>query len=517
MGSTNVTGRAIDRYEVGEQLGQGGFGAVYRARHQVLGTEVALKVLWPDRADDPKNVARFLQEARAAAAIGSSHIVAVSDAGTADDGQVFLAMELLDGCDLAEELRARRALPIDEAVGIVSEILEGLAAAHAAGVIHRDLKPGNVFLAQTERGRRVKLLDFGISKVLGAKTLTAEGMMLGTPHYMAPEQLEGRRSLDHRADLFAVGCILYELITSEVPFPGQSYQVILARVQGMRPADIRAKSPEVSDALADVIMRALAVDPDARWPNARAMQAALRSAATEGPRRASSRLSLRTAVLDSAPPRPSTTVSASPEATATTQAAAFSPPQARSSASAAPVAALTVLAVLLAGSLGVLGVLGYRLSVQPAAEPPGDAVIDPAVSRPTARTPSGLAPVPTPAVPTPAVPLNRPTAEPLAMGPAPVVRLSNVTGNGSRAELDALIERAIPGLRRCARDRPLQLVLMVIISGASVQTSIPHPLRRSDNRDDAQCAAEAIRAADPLRYGVATSVTMDVEIDLPAR
>ena len=276
---TSLIGRTVDRYEVISQLGQGGFGAVYRARHTVIGSEVALKVLWPDHASNPKNVERFLREARAAATLGSDHIARVIDASTTPDGIVFLAMELLEGRDLEAELQARGALGVEEAVGLTLEVLDALAAAHARGIVHRDLKPANVFLAQLPDGRRkAKLLDFGISKVLGSKSLTGTGMVLGTPKYMSPEQIEGTREVDARADLYSVGVMLFELLSGRLPFEGGGYEVLVRRAKGEAAPPLRSVAPAVPEPIAQVVARALSPDRDARWPHATAMAQALRGA-----------------------------------------------------------------------------------------------------------------------------------------------------------------------------------------------------------------------------------------------
>ncbi|MCZ7686795.1 MAG: protein kinase [Sandaracinaceae bacterium] len=242
----SLVGRRVDRYEVLAQLGQGGFGAVYRARHAMLGTEVALKVLWPERADDPGAVERFMREARAAASIGSPHIVRVGDAGTTADGVVFLAMELLHGHDLERELRARRRLSPYEASDILRQVLAALGAAHAAGIVHRDLKPANVFLVPGPDGAPfVKLLDFGVSKMKGARSLTGSGIALGTPQYMAPEQIEGAREIDGRVDVYAAGCMLYEMLSGRLPFEGSGVELLVRRLSGERPPELRSIAPDV--------------------------------------------------------------------------------------------------------------------------------------------------------------------------------------------------------------------------------------------------------------------------------
>jgi len=503
----SLVGRAVDRYDVLEQLGQGGFGAVFLARHRVVGNDVALKVLWPDRADDPTVVKRFLQEARAAAALGSDHIVRVSDAGTTDDGLVFLAMERLRGRDLASELKARGGtLPVGAAITVVDQILEALRAAHGKGIIHRDLKPGNVFLAEEEGARVAKLLDFGIAKVRGAPTLTAGNMVLGTPQYMAPEQLAGTR-LDHRADVFAVGAILYELLCGRVPIEGSSYEVIVKRVQGLKPPDIRKLRGDLPDALADVVMRALAVDPDARWPDAAAMQVALRDAAGG-----------RVAPLGGAPTVPPARRSGRPDRpTPSAVSAAETILAPVRSARPWQLGGLAVLAVLLAAAVGTLGVLGVRFVSRDDA-PPVEPVTVPPLPPPVAPAPPPPSVVVEPAVndpvPTDPAPLPPVTPTPVSTGP---IRWEIVQfhGNGPRAEVNRLIERSRDDVRACATDRPLHLVIQLHVNAIAI-SGFHHPSRRSDDRHVAACVADAI-ARGSVEFGHLQSAIVDVELDLPAR
>ncbi|MBX3271724.1 MAG: protein kinase [Sandaracinaceae bacterium] len=509
MSPASLEGRTVDRYDVHEQLGQGGFGAVYRARHRVVGNEVALKVLWPDHAADPAKVDRFMKEARAAASIGSPYIVRVLDAGLTEDGTAFLALERLVGHDLAHELAARGALPIDEAVAIVDELLEGLVAAHAAGIVHRDLKPGNLFLAQTEHGRRVKILDFGISKIIGHKTVTAAGTLLGTPQYMAPEQLAGT-GLDARADLYAVGTILYELLAGRVPFQGSGYDVIVERLTGRRPPELASLAPHVPRALADVAMRALALDPDARWPSAAAMQDALRTAIRE-----------RALVVASAPTLPALArpVRSRPPPS---DAAPLAP-----AASVAPrFALLGVLAVLLASGLGVLGVLGYRLATRP---PP--AIDGPPATNaiPVALPAEGVAvPVPVdvsaPDVPTPETPtLDAPTFDAPgaptvanAVAFAPRWEVLHFAGAGARSTAESVIGAALPYAAHCAGHAPERVVVIAQFTDSTLQLTTADPSRRQNTRA-AECVAQVIR-----RYGVDPTGTLGmgtitIAVELPAR
>ncbi|MEC7521210.1 MAG: serine/threonine-protein kinase [Myxococcota bacterium] len=274
--------RRIDRYEIEGQLGQGGFGEVLRARHTVLGTRVALKLLAPQHSATPGMVERFLREAQLAAAIGNPHIVGITDAGVTSEGQPFLAMELLDGEDLEQRISRAGPLPPAEAIDVTLQILEALGAAHAAGIVHRDMKPANVFLVRGPDGRPfAKLLDFGISKVTEpgkVSSLTKTGVMLGTPAYMAPEQLQDTRSVDHRADLYAVAAILFETLTGQLPYASESFADLMARVQGREPVRLDRVLPQAPRALVELIDRGLMPDPRARFRDASEMADALRRA-----------------------------------------------------------------------------------------------------------------------------------------------------------------------------------------------------------------------------------------------
>jgi len=272
-----LIGRHVDRYVIEAELGEGGFGAVYRARHSVVGRPVALKLLHLERLTSPHVVQRFLREAKASAAVGNPHIVQILDAGIAD-GQPFLAMELLEGEDLGE--RVARAGPprVEDTLDLARQILDGLGAAHAAGIVHRDLKPANIFLARGPDGRDfVKLLDFGVSKIGGGaaiESLTRTGMILGTPHYMAPEQFRGAKDVDSRADLYSAAVVIYELLSGRLPYDADSYESLIVKMHTERPVPLAEVVPQLSAHLASIVDRGLARDPDGRWQTAAEMASA---------------------------------------------------------------------------------------------------------------------------------------------------------------------------------------------------------------------------------------------------
>ena len=270
------------RFVLGERLGAGAMGAVHVAQDLATGGRVAVKILHPHLASDRELVSRFEREALAVAALGHPNIVRPLAFAYTEDHRPYLAMELLDGRSLGDVLRERSGEPLPEArvVGITLQVLAALEAAHAAGIVHRDIKPDNLFLAQRPDGTDlVKVLDFGTAKLLSARedmALTREGVLLGTLTYMPPEQARGEE-VDARADLYALGACTYVALTGRKPFEAPNLPALLLAIQHRPPTPITTLRPEVRPDVAAVIERALAKRRDDRFPSARAMADALRA------------------------------------------------------------------------------------------------------------------------------------------------------------------------------------------------------------------------------------------------
>jgi eukaryotic-like serine/threonine-protein kinase len=268
------------KYRVEERIGEGGMGIVVAAQHLDLGKRVALKIL---RGGPTADDARFLREARAVSRLESEHVSRVIDVGRADDGTPFIVMEHLSGSDLARHLRANGPLPCETAVRYVRDACEAIAEAHALGIVHRDLKPSNLFLVSRRDGSSlVKVLDFGISKVTrqldGAAedvSVTARGAVVGSVAYMSPEQIFSPNDVDARSDIWALGVVLFELVTGRKPFEGDGPAAVGARIAAAKPTRLRELVPDAPAGLEAIIARCLEKEPSRRFPDVTALDAAL--------------------------------------------------------------------------------------------------------------------------------------------------------------------------------------------------------------------------------------------------
>jgi len=267
-------GTVVDgKYRIERVIGEGGMGRVFAAHHEVLDQRIALKFLFPEVAERPNVVERFLREAKAAAKLKSDHVARVMDAGTSEDGLPFLVMECLEGADLMELVKLNGAMPEDEVVDIMVQTLEAIAHAHAGGLVHRDLKPSNIFLAAMPDGTNVvKVLDFGIAKSIASRgeevaTLTGQNIM-GSPAYMSPEQIRNARTVDVRSDIWSLGVVMFELVTGKLPFTFEGVGELLAAVLEQAPLPARARNPQVSEPIEKIISRALRRERDKRYQSA---------------------------------------------------------------------------------------------------------------------------------------------------------------------------------------------------------------------------------------------------------
>jgi serine/threonine-protein kinase len=278
------------KYCVEHVIGVGGMGVVVAARHVELDRRVAIKFLLPSLLSRPEAVARFAGEARNSVKIQNEHVARVLDVGVLEDGLPYMVMELLEGEDLATWLDRRGPLPIELAVEFVLQACVAVADAHGLGIVHRDLKPANLFCVRRSDGQHlIKVLDFGISKLTGdarasappAVSLTRTSAVLGSPFYMSPEQVLSARDVDSRADLWALGALLFELLTGDVPFPGEAFAEVAVKIVTREPASLRRACPEIPPELEAVILTCLAKDRRCRYATAAQLAAALAPFAPE--------------------------------------------------------------------------------------------------------------------------------------------------------------------------------------------------------------------------------------------
>jgi serine/threonine-protein kinase len=259
-------GTPVGEYHIDDKLGEGGFGAVYRAVHPLIGKEVAIKVLNREHSSNPQMVSRFIDEARSVNQIRHRNIIDIFSFGSLPDGRHYYVMEMLEGGTLDRHIQERGRIPVAEALPILREVARALDAAHAHGVAHRDLKPDNIFLVdEGDRGTAVKLLDFGIAKLLmhssGHKTRT--GAPLGTPAYMSPEQCHATK-VDHRTDIYSLGVVIHEALTGELPFGGNSMMEVLVKQTTEAPPAMSSRCKELPKELDAPVLKMLEKDPDAR-------------------------------------------------------------------------------------------------------------------------------------------------------------------------------------------------------------------------------------------------------------
>jgi serine/threonine protein kinase len=333
-------GQTFDGYHIVELVGSGGMGLVYRAEQQILGRTVALKVIRPEIAESGDYRSRFLREAQLAAAVDDPHVVSVYDFGE-EAGRLYLTMQWINGVDLGTLVDRQGRLPPERAVSIGVQLAEALQAVHAAGLVHRDVKPSNVLVRDIGGHDHAYLTDFGIAKAPGAADgLTRTGLMMGTPGFLAPEQIYGQPP-SPRSDLYALGCVIFEALTGQRPFRADNDVAMhYAHANSPRPVP-SAVCPELGRRFDAFFARALAVDPEQRFPSARAFADALQSAYTGRPGDPAPvpagrdyRPPLQPTATSPPPPTPAASPVASPAAPPAAARSGTRPPPARSSARA---------------------------------------------------------------------------------------------------------------------------------------------------------------------------------------
>jgi serine/threonine protein kinase len=258
-----------DKYELVRKIGEGGMGEVYEARHRVLGRRFAVKLLHPELVRSGRMLRRFSRESLSASRIESDHVVSIVDCGHLPDGAPFYVMDYLRGQDLRSVLRVLGQLPVPRAIRLIIQACRGLRVAHELGLVHRDLKPENLFIERTDDGRdRAKILDFGVVQTSGGNSTAQSGSLIGTLKYMAPEQARGDTPLDQRADLYALGAMLYECLAGEVPHPGRNAEAILFHVMNEQPIPLREMRAGLDPNLEAIVKRCLERHPNDRFQSA---------------------------------------------------------------------------------------------------------------------------------------------------------------------------------------------------------------------------------------------------------
>jgi serine/threonine-protein kinase len=451
----SLRGPIDGKYRVERVIGEGGMGVVVEARHVVLGTRHALKILVD--AHDPVLRQRFVRVAQACASLTSAHAIRVFDVGTLPTGEPYMVMELLEGCDLRQLVAEHGPRPLGEAVGYILQACDALAEAHGRGMVHRDIKLENLFLC---RGSRVvKLLDFGVSKGIIAGraplNLTDTDALLGTPHFMAPEQLVSSRDVDARADIWSLGATLFELLSGDVPFDGVSVTDVFSAVVHLPPRSLRGLRPDVPIELERAVMRCLEKDAGRRYADVAGLVRDLAPFHGDG-RTSLARVTDRLLAVASTSPVDVPTV---PLTGPLTRPLALSTPQTAPPAARLPVergrggwlvgAALAAVAAVALPAWW----LGTRASQSSDETNTEEEVQEPKEKAKTRPPPRQQAPSSAPATPRPIAP--RPTAKPLALDAVSEADRA-LLRDDERRRIIAPLKRGMDALRRDDLDAAIE-------------------------------------------------------------
>jgi serine/threonine-protein kinase len=498
----------IGRYRILGELGRGAMGAVYRAVDETLERDVALKVM-SHGAADPGARARFEREARAAARLQHPNIIVIYELGE-HEGSPFMALELLEGVDLQRGIELGIRPDPRATLPLVLQMLAGLAHAHDHGIVHRDVKPSNIFLPLSHPA---KVMDFGVARLAGAGTTTA-GTVIGTPNYMSPEQAEGRE-VDGRSDLFSIGLILYELVTGEKAFRAEALVAVIYKIRFEEP-DLRTIPAGAQwERLRETIARALRKRPEERYPDARAMSSDLLEALSalgggmDWMAPADQALLVRprpavrapaTAAATASPPAPKPAAKAAP------------PPARREPPRTAPTplrrrsSAFPILAVLLTGSLGLLGFAAWQRfggARDESAPGPNPTAVPPATATPegaTASSTPALAPTPAPAAP---AARPSPPPEPLpATTPVPALSVQERLDRAGRLMQDGRYAQALAEARAVLAVEPTNAAAIALAQDAEVGAVVEECLesaRAALGRDERERALAEVRRGLAVR------------------
>ena len=419
-----------EKYRVERMLGSGGMGYVVAARHLSLDQLVAIKFLTKGALEDAEATARFKREARAASRLKNEHVTKVFDVGVHANDEPFIVMEYLDGSDLGAIAKQRGALAVSEAAEYVLQACEALAEAHSLGIIHRDVKPGNLFLTRTASGwPLVKVLDFGVSKTLvnaeAQGDVTKTAAMLGSPKYMSPEQMNDARSVDGRADVWSLGVVLYRLVTGQQPFAGDTIGRLCMAVLAHDPPPVTAHRPDAPPAFAAVVARCLEKDRTRRFANVAELAAGLGPFCVD-PERTQATIERIANVLGVPAPPMGWMPPLLPEGTNP----AWSAPNEGIAKTRPELVLAAALAALLV-ALGVVGVVMLRKTPQPVPVPVPAAVATPPS---TDTTPAVTPPPPPPKAiessePVPTASATKPAA-PVAKKPKAPAKPATTSNNG---------------------------------------------------------------------------------------